>query len=125
MALEQAPTEQTHPFSLENATSKRKRSDDEGTEGDNDTPRSPKRHQRQTGCDLSSSKEKREAQQDMYSKPNAEARKRCRRANRIISQQALRDILRKALDTGSLSGYVSIVTLSLHRVPFGCASDYI
>jgi len=107
MADGQAPNEQTHHFRSNSTTSKRKRSEETDTNGEDGTPRSPERRQQEEECDLSLKEKKREVQQDLHLKQVGEARKRCsKRAGRNISQQALREILRKALDTGSLAGYV-------------------
>ena len=107
MADEQAPNEQTHHLRSDSTTCKRKRPEEKDDNGENGTPRSPKRRQQKEECDLSLRENKRGAQQDLDVKQDGEARKRCsKRANRNISQQALREMLRKALDTGSLVGYV-------------------
>lgn len=106
MAEEQAPTEQSHAQRLNENNTKRKRPCEAQPEDEDSTQPSPKRPLRHTECGLSmKEKNKEEAQQCLRPERDDGGQKKSRkRANRHISEQALRNMMQRALDTGSLAG---------------------
>ncbi|GAB7342917.1 hypothetical protein MBLNU457_g1028t1 [Dothideomycetes sp. NU457] len=118
MAEEQAPTEHSHYQRLDENNTKRKRPAEAQPEDEDGTQPSLKRQLRHTECD-SSVKEKnmQEAQQVLQLEGgNGGQKKPRKRASRHISEQALRDMMQRALDTGSLEGLHPTARLEGHSI---------
>lgn len=129
MAEEQAPTEHNHNQRLNESNIKRKRLSEAQPEDEDGTQPSSKRQLRHIESnDSVEEKNMKEAQQNLLSEGgNGEKKKSRKRVNRHISEQALRDMLQRALDTGSLAGQVSVCEEALlYHIPFdGRFANYI